>query len=118
MYGLDGTRRIPEHTLDWLPGYEGSLPVRTSNGAVGQFQLDVWGEVLDSLPHARAAGITASDTAWDLQRALLDYLEGHWEEPDNSLWEVRGPRRRFVHSKVMAWAGVDRGGGATGAERR
>jgi GH15 family glucan-1,4-alpha-glucosidase len=108
MYGLDGTRRLPEHVLDWLPGYEGSGPVRTGNQAAGQYQLDVWGEVLASLHLARHAGIATSETGWDLQRTLLDYLEGHWSDPDNSLWEVRGPRRHFVHSKVMAWAGVDR----------
>ncbi|MCM6779069.1 glycoside hydrolase family 15 protein [Nocardia sp. CDC159] len=108
MYGLDGTRRLPEMTLDWLSGYEGASPVRVGNAASGQFQLDVWGEVLDGLHLARRAGIEASKAAWDLQRALLDFLEGHWDAPDNSLWEVRGPRRHFVHSKVMAWAGVDR----------
>jgi GH15 family glucan-1,4-alpha-glucosidase len=109
MYGLDGTRRLPEFQLDWLAGYEGSAPVRVGNAASGQFQLDVWGEVLDSLHLARVAGIESEESAWDLQRALLDFLEGHWDTPDNSLWEVRGPRRDFVHSKVMAWAGVDRG---------
>lgn len=108
MYGLDGRRRLYEQELPWLSGYEGSAPVRIGNAAAGQFQLDVWGEVLDGLHLARDAGMTTDDTAWDVQRALLDYLEGHWRDPDNSLWEVRGPRRHFVHSKVMAWAGVDR----------
>ncbi|MGK5532786.1 glycoside hydrolase family 15 protein, partial [Streptomyces sp. URMC 129] len=108
MYGLDGTRRIPEATLDWLSGYQGSAPVRTGNAAAGQFQLDVWGEVLDCLHLARDSGLAGAETAWNLQRALLDHLEGSWREPDNSLWEVRGPRRHFVHSKVMAWAGLDR----------
>jgi GH15 family glucan-1,4-alpha-glucosidase len=108
MYGLDGSRRLPEQELPWLSGYEGSRPVRVGNAAADQFQLDVWGEVLDGLHLGREAGLTADHTAWDLQRALLDYLEGHWREEDNSLWEVRGPRRHFVHSKVMAWAGVDR----------
>jgi GH15 family glucan-1,4-alpha-glucosidase len=108
MYGIDGTRRLPEYTLDWLPGYEHAAPVRVGNAASGQFQLDVWGEVLDGLHEARSAGLHADDDAWDLQRALLDYLEGHWADPDNSLWEVRGGRRHFVHSKVMAWAGLDR----------
>ncbi|MEU0529002.1 glycoside hydrolase family 15 protein [Amycolatopsis tolypomycina] len=108
MYGLDGTRRIPESTLDWLSGYQGSAPVRTGNAAAGQYQLDVWGEVLDGLHLARETGLPATDAAWDIQRALLDFLEGHWHEPDNGLWEVRGPRRHFVHSKVMAWAGLDR----------
>ncbi|MEV7802032.1 glycoside hydrolase family 15 protein [Microbispora sp. NPDC088329] len=108
MYGIDGTRRLPEYTLDWLGGYEGSAPVRVGNAASGQFQLDVWGEVLDGLHLARTAGIHAAEPAWDLQRALLDFLEGHWDDPDNGLWEVRGDRRHFVHSKVMAWAGLDR----------
>ena len=108
MYGLDGTRRIPEYRLDWLAGYEGSAPVRIGNAAAEQFQLDVWGEVLDGLHLSREAGITSTETAWDLQRALLDFLEGNWQQPDNSLWEVRGPRRHFVHSKMMAWAGLDR----------
>ena len=108
MYGVDGTRRLPEHELPWLSGYEGSTPVRTGNGAAGQYQLDVWGEVLDGLHVARESGLASSVDAWALQRALMDFLEGHWDEPDNGLWEVRGPRRHFVHSKVMAWAGVDR----------
>ncbi|MDQ0381232.1 glycoside hydrolase family 15 protein [Amycolatopsis thermophila] len=108
MYGLDGARRLPESELPWLDGYAGSRPVRVGNAAVGQFQLDVWGEVLDGLHLVREAGVPVELDAWDLQRALLDYLEGHWDEPDNSLWEVRGPRRQFTHSKVMAWAGVDR----------
>lgn len=108
MYGLDGTRRLPEQTLDWLSGYEGSAPVRVGNGAAGQFQLDVWGEVLDGLNLALDSGLECEDTAWDIQRALLDFLEGNWDRPDASLWEVRGPQRHFVHSKVMAWAGVDR----------
>ncbi|MBY0285837.1 MAG: glycoside hydrolase family 15 protein [Mycobacteriaceae bacterium] len=108
MYGLDGSRRLPEQELSWLSGYENSQPVRIGNAAAEQFQLDVWGEVLDGLHLGREAGLVVDHTAWDLQRALLDYLEGHWRDPDNSLWEVRGPRRHFVHSKVMAWAGVDR----------
>jgi GH15 family glucan-1,4-alpha-glucosidase len=108
MYGLDGTRRLPESTVDWLAGYERSTPVRVGNAAAGQFQLDVWGEVLDGLHLSREAGLVPEEPAWDLQRGLLDFLESHWDQPDNSLWEVRGRRRHFVHSKVMAWAGVDR----------
>jgi GH15 family glucan-1,4-alpha-glucosidase len=108
MYGLDGSRRIPEYTLDWLRGYQNSTPVRAGNAAAGQYQLDTWGEVLDGLHLARNAGLATSEDAWDLQLALLEFLEGHWEDPDNSLWEVRGSRRPFVHSKVLAWAGVDR----------
>ncbi|ACQ78448.1 glycoside hydrolase 15-related protein [Beutenbergia cavernae DSM 12333] len=108
MYGLDGRRRIPEYTVDWLGGYEGASPVRVGNAAADQLQLDVWGEVLDCLHVAREAGLAPSHDAWALQHALLDYLEGHWQDPDNGLWEVRGPQRPFVHSRVMAWAGVDR----------
>ncbi|GIF01216.1 glycoside hydrolase family 15 protein [Paractinoplanes rishiriensis] len=108
MYGSDGSRRLPEYTVDWLDGYQGSGPVRIGNAAAGQLQLDVWGEVLEGLHLSRQAGIVATDAAWDLQKALLDYLEGGWRQPDNGLWEVRGPRRNFVHSKVMAWAGFDR----------
>ena len=108
MYSLDGARRLPEYELPWLGGYEGASPVRIGNGAAGQFQLDVWGEVLDGLHVAREAGLVGSVDAWDLQRALMDFLEGHWDQPDNGLWEVRGPRRHFTHSKVMAWAGTDR----------
>ena len=108
MYGLDGRRRLPEMELPWLAGYEKSNPVRTGNSAAGQFQLDVWGEVLDGLHLAREAGLSTEYPAWDLQRALLDFLESNWAEPDNSLWEFRGNRRHYVHSKVMAWAGVDR----------
>ncbi|HEX2074872.1 MAG TPA: glycoside hydrolase family 15 protein [Geodermatophilus sp.] len=108
MYGLDGTRRLPELTLPWLSGYENSGPVRIGNAAAGQLQLDVWGEVLDGLHLARQARITRVDDAWDLQVALMDHLEGHWRDPDNGLWEVRGPRRHFTHSKVMAWVAADR----------
>jgi GH15 family glucan-1,4-alpha-glucosidase len=108
MYGLDGSRRIPEYTLDWLRGYQNSTPVRAGNAAAGQYQLDTWGEVLDGLHLARNAGLATSEDAWDLQLALLEFLESHWDDPDNSLWEVRGSRRPFVHSKVLAWAGVDR----------
>jgi len=108
MYGLDGSRRLPEYELPWLSGYEGASPVRIGNGAADQYQLDVWGEVLDGLHVARESGLGSSEDGWDLQRALMDFLEGHWDEPDNGLWEVRGPQRHFVHSKVMAWAGADR----------
>jgi GH15 family glucan-1,4-alpha-glucosidase len=90
MYGVDGRRRLPEHELSWLPGYERSAPVRTGNSAAGQFQLDVRGEVLDGLHLARNAGLSTDNAAWDVQRALLDYLESHWDEPDNGLWEMRG----------------------------
>lgn len=108
MYGLDGRRRLPEYTIDWLSGFEGSAPVRIGNGAAGQLQIDVWGETLDALHLAREAGLETDPEAWRLQKALLDHLEEHWDDLDNGLWEVRGPRRAFVHSRVMAWAGFDR----------
>lgn len=101
-------RRLPEQTLDWLAGYEGSRPVRTGNAASEQLQLDVWGEVLDSLHLSREAGIEREDSAWEMQLALLDFLEATWTKPDNGLWEIRGERKHFVHSKVMAWVGFDR----------
>jgi GH15 family glucan-1,4-alpha-glucosidase len=108
MYGVDGTRRLPELELPWLSGYEKSAPVRTGNAAADQLQLDVWGEVLDVLHLAREASIGAQESAWELQVALLTYLEGHWQDPDNGLWEMRGPRRDFTHSKVMSWVAADR----------
>jgi GH15 family glucan-1,4-alpha-glucosidase len=108
MYGICGERRLPEYTLDWLPGFAGSVPVRAGNAAVGQFQLDVYGEVMDALHVGRMSGIAAHDDAWSLQIKLMDFLESHWQEPDEGLWEVRGPRRHFVHSKVMAWVAADR----------
>ncbi|HET8582461.1 MAG TPA: glycoside hydrolase family 15 protein [Jatrophihabitans sp.] len=108
MYGIDGTRRLPEAELDWLRGYQKSAPVRTGNAASEQLQLDVWGETLDGLNLARDAGLAPEDDAWDLQVALLNHLEGAWQQPDNGLWEVRGPRRHFTHSKVMAWVAADR----------
>ena len=108
MYGVDGRRRLPEFELPWLAGYQSSGPVRVGNAAAAQLQLDVWGEVLDGLHLARDFGLPTDDTAWDVQCALLDFLEGNWTDADCSLWEIRGPARHFVHSKVMAWAGVDR----------
>ena len=108
MYALDGTRRIPEAELPWLAGYENSRPVRTGNAASDQLQLDVWGEILDGLALARNAGISTHDDAWDMQVALMNHLEGTWDQPDNGLWEMRGPRRHFTHSKVLAWVAADR----------
>ncbi|MFD3436227.1 glycoside hydrolase family 15 protein [Streptomyces sp. NPDC058685] len=108
MYGLSGERRLPETELPWLAGYEGSRPVRVGNAAVDQLQLDVYGEVIDSLYLAREAGLAPEDHAWYLQLSLLGFLESKWREPDEGLWEVRGPRRHFVHSKVMAWVAADR----------
>ncbi|MCV7229554.1 glycoside hydrolase family 15 protein [Mycolicibacterium komossense] len=108
MYALDGTRYIPESELPWLAGYESSQPVRTGNAASDQLQLDVWGETLDGLALARNAGIARRDDAWDLQVALMNHLEGVWDQPDNGLWEMRGARRHFTHSKVLAWVGANR----------
>ncbi|MFF5786521.1 glycoside hydrolase family 15 protein [Streptomyces sp. NPDC012693] len=108
MYGPAGERRLPETTLPWLRGYADSAPVRTGNAAVDQFQLDVYGEVMDSLYRAGKAGIPAERHAWNLQLSLLGFLESTWREPDEGLWEVRGPRRHFTHSKVMAWVAADR----------
>ncbi len=108
MYGCAGERRLPELELDWLPGYEGSRPVRTGNAAVDQFQLDVFGEVMDALHVARRFGLPPDPYAWSRQRALMEFLESRWTEPDEGIWEVRGPRRHFTHSKVMAWVAADR----------
>ncbi|MFF9854102.1 glycoside hydrolase family 15 protein [Streptomyces litmocidini] len=108
MYGPAGERRLPETSLPWLRGYADSAPVRTGNAAVDQFQLDVYGEVMDSLHRAREAGIPPERHAWNLQLSLLGFLESTWREPDEGLWEVRGPRRHFTHSKVMAWVAADR----------
>jgi GH15 family glucan-1,4-alpha-glucosidase len=108
VYSIDGARRLPEVELPWLSGYEASGPVRTGNAASGQLQLDVWGETLDALFLARQAGLPADRDAWALQRALMNYLESAWREPDNGLWEVRGGRQHFTHSKVMCWVAADR----------
>lgn len=108
MYGIHGERRLPEIELPWLQGYEESAPVRIGNGAAGQLQLDVWGEVLDCLALTRNALLKQPDDAWDVQVALMEHLETVWHRPDNGLWEMRGPRRHFTHSKVMAWVAADR----------
>ena len=108
MYGPAGERRLTELELEWLPGYEGSAPVRIGNAAVRQLQLDVYGEVLGALHEARRVGITNDEFSWPLEQRLLEYLETGWRQPDEGIWEVRGPRRHFTHSKVMAWVAVDR----------
>ncbi len=108
MYGLSGERRLTEVELDWLPGYEDSRPVRIGNGAYKQFQLDVFGEMMDTLFQARRKGLPDNENAWHVQQILLTYLESAWKKPDEGIWEVRGPRRHFTHSKVMAWVAVDR----------
>jgi len=108
MYGVAGERRLTELELPWLAGYEGSQPVRVGNGASNQLQLDVYGEVVDALYQARRQGLTPSDDAWRLTGRVFDWLESSWREPDEGIWEVRGPRRHFTHSKVMAWVAFDR----------
>jgi GH15 family glucan-1,4-alpha-glucosidase len=108
MYGIRGERHLHEIEIDWLPGYEESRPVRVGNAAFGQFQLDVYGEVMDALHLARRLGLPLDEDAWRVQRALMNFLESGWKEPDEGIWEVRGPRRHFTHSKVMAWVAFDR----------
>jgi GH15 family glucan-1,4-alpha-glucosidase len=108
LYGVGGQRRITETELDWLPGYAGSRPVRIGNAAHEQCQLDVYGEVMDALHQARTHGLDPDDHAWSLQRNVMDFLEGEWDKPDEGIWEVRGPRRHFTHSKVLAWVAFDR----------
>ena len=108
MYGLAGERRLTEFKVGWLPGYEGSAPVLIGNAAYRQFQLDVYGEVMDALHLARRTGKEPDENAWRVQRALIEFLESAWTEPDEGIWEVRGPRRHFTHSKIMAWVAVDR----------
>ncbi|MGD1220560.1 glycoside hydrolase family 15 protein [Streptomyces krungchingensis] len=107
MYGIAGERQLPESKLEWLAGYEDSRPVRIGNEAAGQLQLDVYGEVAETLHRARQAGLPAGP-ADHLQIKLIHFLEQHWMEPDDGIWESRGPRRHHVHSKVMAWVAVDR----------
>ncbi|HEY3661878.1 MAG TPA: glycoside hydrolase family 15 protein [Chthoniobacterales bacterium] len=108
MYGVTGERRLDEYELPWLSGYEKSKPVRVGNAAAGQFQLDVFGEVLDAMYQAHRAGMETEEADWRLQVALLHFLESKWKLPDEGIWEVRGPRRQFTHSKVMAWVAFDR----------
>ncbi|CAN5700761.1 glycoside hydrolase family 15 protein [soil metagenome] len=108
MYAVDGGRDLLERTLDHLPGYAGSTPVRIGNGAVLQRQTDVLGEVMNALEMARDVGLDESDDSWSLQRNLVEELARHWDEPDNGLWEIRGPLRRFTHSRVMVWVAFDR----------
>ncbi len=108
MYGVAGERRLAEYEAVWLPGYEGSAPVRIGNAASEQTQLDVYGEVIDAFTTARAHGLEPSDHAWQLSVNLLEFLEDAWRQPDSGIWEVRGPNRHFTHSKVMAWVAFDR----------
>ena len=108
LYGVAGERRLPELELSWLPGFEGSVPVRVGNAAHEQFQLDVYGEVMDAMHTARRSGLPPDDDAWKVEQLLAGFVETAWERPDEGIWEVRGPRRHFTHSKVMAWVALDR----------
>jgi GH15 family glucan-1,4-alpha-glucosidase len=108
MYGPAGERRLDEYEVSWLSGYEGASPVRVGNAAADQYQLDVYGEVMDALYLARERDIDPVPAAWDLQLKLMEFLESGWREPDDGIWEMRGPRRHFTHSKVMAWVAMDR----------
>ena len=108
MYGIAGERRLTELELPWLPGYEGSGPVRIGNGAYDQMQLDVYGEVMDALHHGRRIGIEPHPDMWQMQRAFLEHLETAWQTLDHGIWEIRGPEQAFTHSRIMAWVGFDR----------
>jgi GH15 family glucan-1,4-alpha-glucosidase len=108
MYAVDGRRRLDEEEIPWLPGYEGSAPVRVGNAAFQQNQLDVYGEVMDALYQCHTHGLPASDDAWNMRRGMLEFLETCWDRPDEGIWEVRGGARQFTHSKVMAWVAFDR----------
>jgi GH15 family glucan-1,4-alpha-glucosidase len=109
MYGLAGERRLTEYEVPWLPGYEGSCPVRIGNAAHQQLQLDVYGELMDALYAGHRYGLECSPFAWELQKKLLEYLEKIWQRPDCGMWEVRGEPRQFTFSKIMCWVAFDRG---------
>jgi GH15 family glucan-1,4-alpha-glucosidase len=108
LYGVAGERLVPEWDVSWLPGYEGSVPARVGNAATTQFQLDIHGEVVDALHYARRIGLEADEDAWRVEGNLVEFVESAWQKPDEGIWEVRGPRRPFTHSKVMAWVALDR----------
>jgi GH15 family glucan-1,4-alpha-glucosidase len=108
MYGAAGERRLTEFEVGWLPGYEGSSPVRIGNAASGQFQLDVYGELMDAIDRARGHELNVAPVVWMVQLALMRFVEQHWDDPDDGIWEMRGPRQHFTHSKVMAWVAFDR----------
>ncbi len=115
MYGVSGERRLPEFELDWMAGYEGSRPVRVGNAASQQVQLDVFGELVETLHASRVAELQPQSEAWRLQKVLLEHLEGIWQQPDRGIWEVRGEARPFTHSRMMCWVAFDRA--VTGVER-
>jgi GH15 family glucan-1,4-alpha-glucosidase len=108
MYSIFGDRRLDEWEVSWLPGYQGAAPVRIGNAASGQLQLDVWGEMMGALHLAREGGLAAWPSGWPMQRQALEHLEAIWMQPDDGIWEMRGGRRDFTHSKVMAWLAFDR----------
>lgn len=108
LYSVTGERRLDEYDVTWLPGYQGASPVRVGNAASRQFQLDVYGELMDTLHLARSANLDPEPAAWHIQLALLRFLETNWRQPDEGIWEVRGPRQHFTHSKIMAWVAFDR----------
>src|SRR4029453_9904077 len=108
MYAVDGFRRLTEFELPWLPGYEASKPVRVGNAASGQFQLDVYGEVMSAMYAAGQLGMPPTAEGWKMVKELMAFMEKDWQRPDDGIWEVRGGRRHFTHSKVMAWVAVDR----------
>ncbi|MBV7484559.1 glycoside hydrolase family 15 protein [Bordetella sp. BOR01] len=108
MYGIAGERWLPEHEIPWLPGYEGSAPVRIGNAAAGQMQLDVYGELIETLHAGRMADLAPLAEAWRMQKVLLKPLEQWWNQPDHGIWEMRGPRRAFTHSRLMCWVALDR----------
>jgi GH15 family glucan-1,4-alpha-glucosidase len=108
LYGVRGERRLPELELHWLPGYENSRPVREGNRAADQLQLDVYGELMDAMYTARRVGLSNSENAWRVLRIQMQWLERNWTQPDEGIWEVRGPRQQFTHSKVMCWVALDR----------
>src|SRR3546814_17868018 len=126
MYGLAGERRLTGRELGWLCGYRDSRPVRTGNAAHGQLQIDVYGEMMDALNTGRRFGLEPDDDSWRIQQTMLHYLESSWADPDEGIWEIRGPRRHFTHSQVMAWvvfgravaAGENFGPAGPGARRR
>ena len=108
MYGVGGERMIPEFSIPWLRGFADSAPVRVGNAASNQFQLDVYGELMDAFYQFRRVGLEPSDDSWQLELAIIDFVAAHWMEPDEGIWEIRGPRRHFTYSKVMAWVVFDR----------